>query len=156
MKTIVEVEMVFPINSGIIQLLGQFQSTMNSFYLELKTNPVMLNCGELMELKMALIWSKKLTKMDPVGLLISFLWMRKEYYLALNLQQAQAVLNYGFLTVLKQELIWLGLRTVMAILSLSGLLSIMILCISWVALAVLAVIRKHYGELMELQMELIV
>ena len=102
MKTIVEVEMAFLMNSGIIQLFGQFQSTMNSFYLELKTNPVMLNCGELMELKMALIWSKKLTKMDPVGLLISFLWMRKEYYLVLNLQQA--VLNYGFLTVLKQEL----------------------------------------------------
>ena len=124
MKTIVEVEMAFPINSGIIQLFGQFQSTMNSFYLELKTNPVMLNCGDLMELKMALIWSKKLTKMDPVGLLISFLWMRKEYYLVLNLQQA--VLNYGFLTVLKQELMRLGLRTVMAILSFSGLLSIMI------------------------------
>ena len=154
MKTIAEVEMAFPIKVGIIHLFGQFQSTMNSFYLELKTNPVMLNCGELMELKMALIWSKKLTKMDPVGLLISFLWMRKEYYLVLNLHQA--VLNYGFLTVLKQELMRLGLRIVMAILSFSGLLSIMILCISRVALAAVAVIRKHYGELMELQMELIV
>ena len=49
------VEMAFLMNSGIIQLFGQFQSTMNSFYLELKTNPVMLNCGELMELQMELI-----------------------------------------------------------------------------------------------------
>ena len=66
MKTMVLVEMAFPIKVGIIQVFGQFQSTMNSFYLQVKIAVVMSNCGELTELKMALTWSKTLTKMVPV------------------------------------------------------------------------------------------
>ena len=59
--------------------------------------------------------------------------MKKEYYLVLTLVQ---VMNYGFLTVLKQELMRLGMHIVLAIVTFRNLLSIMILCISWVALAI--------------------
>ena len=53
---------------GISDQLGIIQfwpiSVNDEFVLfGVKTNQIMLNCGELMELKMALIWSKKLTKL---------------------------------------------------------------------------------------------